>query len=199
MAGPELQARYPPPPEELNLPDLAWPSHLACELWAQMTGPRVGAAITAAAAYGAEDGIEVRVPYLDVRLVEKVLATPWQARLPREGDHRRLHRDVLESMLPEEFAQRRAQGSWMPVWRRSAKAMLPAVEKKLISDGEWLSAPYLDISQVRAMLAEAIARPDSIESRKLVRVAGFGGVGAWLRRVFRYDSAPSSLVCLMRA
>ena len=46
--GPELRARYPPPPEELFLPDVEWPSHVACELWAQMTGPRVGAAVTAA-------------------------------------------------------------------------------------------------------------------------------------------------------
>ena len=133
--GPELRARFPPPPEELVLPEAEWPSHLACELWAQMTGPRVGAAVTATAAYGADDGIEVRVPYLDVRLVEKVLTTPWEARLPRRGDSRRLNRDVLESLLPEEFLQRREQGSWMPVWRLGAKRMLPAVER-IITDGE---------------------------------------------------------------
>jgi len=186
--GPELRARYPPPPEELFLPEVEWPSHLACELWAQMTGPRVGAAVTATAAYAADDGIEVRLPFLDVRLVEKVLTTPWQTRLPRGGDNRRLHRDVLGPLLPEEFAHRLKQGSWMPVWRLSAKRMLPAVEK-LVSDGQWLSAPYLDIREVRALLSEVTARPNAVESRKVISVAGFGGLEAWLRQVFRYDSA----------
>jgi asparagine synthase (glutamine-hydrolysing) len=186
--GRELRARHPAPPEELCLPEVAWPSHLACELWTQMSGPRVGAAVTATSAYGADDGVEVRVPYLDVRLVEKVLATPWEARLPHRGDHRRLNRDVLESLLPEEFAHRRAQRSWMPVWRLGAMRMLPAVER-LIADGRWLAAPYVDVASVRSMMREVIGRGDSADQRKLFLVVGFGGLEAWLRRIFGYYSA----------
>ena len=127
--GPELLARYPPPPEVFDLPDVDWPSHLACELWAHMTGPRTAAVVDATVVYGAEDGVEIRMPYLDVRLVQKLLDVSWQARLPRRDEHRRLNRDVFGPLLPAEFAKRVDQGSWMPVWALGARRMLPAIER----------------------------------------------------------------------
>jgi len=124
--GPALRALYPPPPSEVVLPAVDWPSNLACELWARMTTPRTGASIDTTVGYGAEAGIEVRLPYLDVRLAEKVLQVPWEAWTPVGDDHRRLNREALGRLLPEEFAQRRTQGSWTPVWLLAARRRSPA-------------------------------------------------------------------------
>lgn len=192
--GPELRARYPMPPEQFDLPEVDWPSHLACELWARMTGPRTGAVVATTVAYGAEDGVEIRLPYLDVRLAQKLLTVPWQARLPRGGDYRRLNREVFGTLLPGEFAERVDQGSWKPVWVLGARRMLPAVEK-MLSDGVWLSAPYVDLREARAMLAEIMARGESIEPRKVLLVSRFGVLEAWLRHVFRYDTRRKERVC----
>ncbi len=186
--GPALRALYPPPQEEMVLPDVDWPSNLACELWARMTSPRTGASIDATVAYGAEAAIEVRLPYLDVRLAEKLLRVPWEAWTPAGDDHRRLNREALGCLLPEEFAQRRTQGSWMPVWGLAARRMLPLIQG-LVSDGTWLSAPYVDVREVSSMLADATAHEGS-EHRKLLLLADFGALEAWLRHLFRYDTAP---------
>ena len=186
--GPALRALYPAPAEDLALPEIDWPSHLACELWASMTSPRTATAVDASVAYGIEDGIEVRMPYLDVRLAEKLLAISSEPRWTEGADHRRLNREVLGPLLPEEFSQRRAQGSWMPVWLLGARRMLPSVQR-IFADGPWLSAPFLDIEEARSMLADVIARAESAEQRKLFLVTGFGALEAWLRELFRYDTA----------
>jgi len=187
--GPALRALYPPRSEEVVLPDVDWPSNLACELWARMTSPRTGASIEATVAYGAEAAIEVRLPYLDVRLAEKLLEVPWEAWTPIGDDHRRLNREALGCLLPEEFAQRRTQGSWKPVWLRAARRMLPLIQK-LVSDGTWLSAPYVEVREVSSMLADAIAHEGSVEHQKLLLLADFGALEAWLRHLFRYDTTP---------
>ena len=153
-----------------------------------MTSPRTATAVDASVAYGIEDGIEVRMPYLDVRLAEKLLAISSEPRWTEGADHRRLNREVLGPLLPEEFSQRRAQGSWMPVWLLGARRMLPSVQR-IFADGPWLSAPFLDIEEARSMLADVIARAESAEQRKLFLVTGFGALEAWLRELFRYDTA----------
>jgi asparagine synthase (glutamine-hydrolysing) len=190
--GPELRALYPPPPDELVLPDVEWPSHVACQLWAALTKPRTGSAVDSTVAYGADSGVEVRLPYLDIRLVERLLAVPWQARMPEGGDNRRLHRAVLGPLLPEEFAQRRDQGSWSPVWHLGARRMLPLV-RRLLSDGTWFSAPYVDVVEATAMLDDVTSRGESADYNELLLVSGFGVIEAWLRRVFQYDTGPRNI------
>jgi len=190
--GPELRARWPPPPEEHELDLVDWPSHLACDLWSRITGPRTGAVIEAITLYGTEEGIEVRLPYLDVRLAEKLLAVPWQARLPH-GGHNPLGRETLRSLLPDEFS-RRTRGSWTQVWVLGALRMLPAVGR-MLSDRTWLSAPYVDIGEARTMLSRVIAQAESADPEELFLVSGFGVLEAWLREVFRYDTGRKELAC----
>jgi asparagine synthase (glutamine-hydrolysing) len=192
--GPELRARYPPPAPELALPDVHWPSHFVCELWARMTGAQVGISVDSIVAYGAEDGIEIRLPYLDVRLLERILTIPWRARVPVGGDYRRLGRRALGPLLPPEFTQRADQGSWTPVWTLGARRMLPTLER-LLSDGTWLSAPYVKSSQARTMLKEVTERSESVERGELLLVSGFAVLEAWLRRVFRYTARQEGHPC----
>ena len=190
--GPELRARWPLPPEELDLDGVDWPSHLACDLWSRIAGPRTGAVIDVTVLYGSEEGIEVRLPYLDVRLAEKLLAVPWQARLPH-GGHNPLGRESLRSVLPDEFS-RRKRGSWIQVWVLSALRTLPAVGR-ILSDGTWLSAPYVDITEARTMFSRVIAQGESADPEELFCVSRFGALEAWLRQVFRYDAGRKEFAC----
>jgi asparagine synthase (glutamine-hydrolysing) len=190
--GPELRARWPPPPEELELEPVDWPSHLACDLWSRLTGPRTGAVIEAIVSYGTEEGIEVRLPYLDVRLAEKLLAVPWQERLPQRG-HNPLGREIFRSLLPVEFS-RRTRGSWTQVWVLGARRMLPSIGR-MLSDGTWLSAPYVDVTEARTLFARMIAEAELADPKELFLVSRLGALEAWLRQVFRYDAGRKEIVC----
>jgi asparagine synthase (glutamine-hydrolysing) len=186
--GPALRAIYPPPPEALDPPAIAWPSHMACETWARLTSPQTAFHVDSMMRYGAEDGIEVRMPFADVRLIEFILQIPWEHRVPR-GDMRRLGRDALGGLLPKEFNQRLDQGSALPVLGLAARRILPGV-RKIVNSGAWLSEPYVDRRVAARMIDDCLQRGEAADPRTSVTAMDFGVIEAWLRRVSGYDMRP---------
>jgi asparagine synthetase B (glutamine-hydrolysing) len=129
--------------------------------------------------WGARAGAEVRIPYLDVRLVERILAIPWEHRFPR-GDTRRLGRDALGDLLPVEFQSRRDQGSWAPVWERHARLCLPLLAR-LMGEGEWLSEPFVLRAEAAKLLK--VAQHDSAQTPRII--SEFWVLEAWVRYLLR--------------
>lgn len=178
-AGPALRASWPPPPENLELIQRSWPSHVASELWTRMTRPQVAGSIHRTVLYGAHEGLEVRLPYLDVRVVELFLSVPWYDRLPH-GNLRRLSHDALTSYLPPELLRRRGQGSWRGVWTQNLRGVVPSIETMLRS-GDWLAAPYVDRVGARQFLDQVVrTRPDDL-SNEVTTLMKIGSLEAWLR------------------
>jgi len=132
--------------------------------------------------YGTDAAVEVRIPYLDVRLIEAVLAIPWWQRDPR-GHHRRTGRDALGPLLPPEFAERVGQRSARDVWsatsQRRAASLAP-----FIDDGAWLSAPYIERGVARAMLKDVVTRGPLAPPENAILVGDFAALEAWLRQLF---------------
>ncbi|HVX95191.1 MAG TPA: asparagine synthase-related protein [Polyangia bacterium] len=178
-AGPALRASWPPPPENLELIRRAWPSHVASELWARVTRPHVAGIIHHTSLYGAHEGLEVRLPYLDVRVVELFLSVPWHDRIPH-GNLRRLAHDALTDYLPPELLLRRGQGSWRSVWSRNFRGVVPSIEA-LMRSGDWLAAPYVDRGGAR-QLVDRVAKssPDDL-SDEVITLLRIGSLEAWLR------------------
>jgi asparagine synthase (glutamine-hydrolysing) len=185
--GPQLRGIFPPPIERLDPPAIGWPSHFSCEFWARLTSPQAAHSTDAMMRYGAEDGIEVRMPYADVRLIERILTIPWDRRLPN-GDSRRLGRDAMGKWLPKEFENRLDQGSAMPLWGRAARQMLPRVDA-ILSHGRWLSGPYVNRAVAREIVRECLQLGEAADPRECLTAVDFGVVEAWLRRAFDYDNA----------
>jgi asparagine synthase (glutamine-hydrolysing) len=177
-AGPRAREMFPLPPPEVDV--LGASSHVAVDLWARLTGPGTARVIETAVAYGTRRGIEVRLPFTDRRLIEAVLQVPWEDRMPN-GDARRLGRDALGTLLPQEFAARGDQGSWLPVFVRQARAFRPAIGA-LFDDGEWVSAPYVDRSAARRMYHLTETAGEN-EGDDVITLTCFGTLEAWLRRV----------------
>ncbi|HVT09700.1 MAG TPA: asparagine synthase-related protein [Polyangia bacterium] len=175
--GPRLRERYPLPPEQLDTP--AGHSHLVTEAWARLTSASVAATLVSTAQRAARAGLEGRLPFLDVDLVERILAVPWDHRYPH-GNPRRLGRDALGELLPPEFEARRDQGSWSPVFEQNARKARPEV-RRLVEDGDWLSEPFVLRSAVISLLDRA-ERGASGADRLLLE---FGILESWLRYVFR--------------
>lgn len=55
-------------------------------------------------------GLELRVPFLDHVLVEKVLRVPGEWKLPRDGVNKPLLVEAVQDLLPEEVYRRRKRG-----------------------------------------------------------------------------------------
>jgi asparagine synthase (glutamine-hydrolysing) len=179
--GALLRDIYPLPREQLDH-SVASTSHATTEIWARLNSCLMASVIDATAMLGSRHGLEVRMPFADTRLVEKVLEVPWRHRMPR-GDHRRLGRDALGSLLPSAFRSRTDQGTWGPVWALQARRLLPSL-RCFLSDSEWVSEPFVERAAVKDMYA--VAERSQLGDRKLlITLSEFAVLEAWLRKVRR--------------
>jgi len=179
--GPRLRAIFPPRDEQpVNLG--AWSSHVQYAAWARLSGRDTSHGIDSFVDYAAEDGIELRAPFADVRLAESLLRIPWQQREPR-GHLRRTGRDALGPLLPAEFSNRIGQQPWTGVWmenlRRVALVLAP-----LFRGRRWLSAPFIDRGIARAMLNDVLTGGKDAGLGAHVLVSEMGTLEAWLRALF---------------
>jgi asparagine synthase (glutamine-hydrolysing) len=186
--GPRLRGAHSRAPKALDTLGRELPSHLACELWARVTSAQASICIDAPVQTGANVGLEVRMPYADVRLVEDVFRIPGAQRSNR-GSVWALRDDALGGLMPPEFRKRASQPSWEPTFARAARRAFPRVAQ-LLREGDWLSAPYSDRREVARWLAELTQKGEQAPARDCVTVADVGAVEAWLRRLLRYDAHP---------
>ena len=178
--GPRLRELFPLPPPDVEI--LGSSSHVTADAWARVNSPSTAQVIDTIVAYGTQQGLEVRLPFADHRLVEAILQVPWEDRMPRD-DARRLGRDALGALLPVEFATRGDQGSWLPVFFLQAKTLRPAV-RSLLRDGQWLSFPYVNQSDVLKMF-DRMKTTGEPNSDDVIILTAVGALEAWLRRVRR--------------
>lgn len=186
--GPRLRELYSTAPKALDTVGRDWSSHLACELWARVTSAQVSVCIDAPVQSAADAGLEVRMPYADVRLIERVFQIPAGQRGGRHGAWALRH-DTLGGIMPGEFRARRAQPSWEPTFARAARRAFPRVAA-LLHEGDWLSAPYCDRDQVASWLEDVTRQGERAPARDCITLADLGAVEAWLRRLMRYDAGP---------
>ena len=191
--GPRLRELPVSPSEALDLADTAWPSHVALDLWFRITGPQVGAVINSVVHYGWDHGIEVRLPFADVRIVEHLLSFPWEQRIPK-GYLRRTGRDALGRILPPEFALRRNQGPWTEVWEASARRALPVIAD-VIEHGPWHSAGFVNRLAAQTMLRDAIGHGTPSEPTTWTLLLNLAALESWLRRLFCYNAPREVETC----
>jgi asparagine synthase (glutamine-hydrolysing) len=162
-----------------EIPDIEWQSHVQIALWMRLNGFRTSGLTDAMVEHGTHDGIEVRLPFLDVRLVEQILKVPWVQRDPQRR-LRRIGWDALGSLLPAELSSRGGQPSWAAVRSAAARAMVPCVAS-FIRRGPWLSAPFIDRGMARGMLEVALTGGVREPDTSCSLVCDFGALEAWLR------------------
>jgi asparagine synthase (glutamine-hydrolysing) len=189
--GDRLRAIYPPEYPAIEGLDHDWPSHTQFELWSRITGPEFGRGLGGMVQYGSEYGLEIRLPFTDVRLFEHLLSIPWNQRIPL-GHPRRTGREALGPLLPPVFAGRTGQKPWTPVWARNAKAARPLIAK-MLETGPWLSEPFVVRSRARQLLREIIDRPN--RETGWPRLLDFAALESWLRQLICYNPAREEDAC----
>jgi hypothetical protein len=184
--GPRLREIYSLSPEPLDTLGRNWSSHLACELWARITTPAIGSFVDAVVQSASNDGLELRIPYADVRIIDRIFKIPATQRIER-GAVWSLRHDTFGAIMPPEFRVRKGQPSWAPTFARAARRALPRVAEMLRS-GQWLSAPYCDRAEVERWLTRLTRMAERADAEECMTMADLGAVEAWLRRLMRYDS-----------
>ncbi len=75
--------------------------------------------------------IELRVPFLDHRLIERSAALPPEYRL-RDGQGKFILKSILEPKLPREILYRSKMGFPVPLKRWFGTSLLPAIKERLL-------------------------------------------------------------------
>jgi len=110
-----------------------------------------------------KNSLEVRVPFLDPRLVQFVNALPIHLKIDRTTQKRLLRRLLVEIGLPE-LVNRPKQGFGFPLKSWLWGRLSGEVERLLLADDTRLSG-LLDIREVRRLLAESRKRGRDLTER----------------------------------
>lgn len=97
-------------------------------------------------AVGAGAGVEVRVPFFDVRLVELCVSLPLEQKL-RDGWSRYVMRQAMDGILPEEIRWRKDKSDIEPGFYRALRTHASTQLEALWTSDDASLAPYLDVDQ----------------------------------------------------
>lgn len=148
--GPVLADLYPGEPADFPAGRYAFTSNVQRQAWNVLQLPQAATIIDTSAAALAGAGVELRLPYRDVRLAEFVLRVPWQFRAPR-GDVRRLQREAVTAFLPAVVAHRRAKSIFDTAVAHQIRANLGRM-RAILWGSRWESAPYVIQAAARGTL-----------------------------------------------
>lgn len=168
------------------------PSRVQLNIWNSIGGALTSLGVEWGVQAGADAGVEVRVPYLDLRLVDLVLGIPWDQRLPH-GDVRRLQREAAAPFLPAAVTGRPGKVFFGVMLLHQIRMNLPRIWA-LFRDRDWVSHPFVDQGSVRRNLQLLCAQdPKITRPGAWAHIWEIAVFEAWLRMVFGYDASPRGL------
>jgi len=126
-----------------------FPSWSQTQAYRSIASPWYGLKLEADERFAAERGFDARYPFLDSRLVEFVLAIPWDRR-PSRGQRKRLLRLAMRGIVPEAVLGRRGKGDWTEIMDA---ALRPVCEAGVVAAGRSTRFGWL----VRRARARALA------------------------------------------
>lgn len=178
--GPALDELYPGEPDDQHRGSFAFGSNLHRELWRLMTLPRLGSLVEFQVLSCRDAGTEARMPYLDVRLAEYIMAIPWEHRLPH-GDMRRLQRDGARQMLPDSVIAS-PKVTFEAAFYHQFTIGLASI-RNILYDHRWVCGRFVNQSAARCLLRQVEEngpRANAEGGRNLWRIAS---LEVWLRAV----------------
>jgi asparagine synthase (glutamine-hydrolysing) len=132
-------------------------------------------------------GCENTYPYLDRRLVEYLLAIPFQQKL-RPGENRSLLRRALRGILPDAILNRRDKGNPTELLYR-AFARENSTFKSLLSDARIFARGYVDRTKFMAAFDRTIAGHETSYRYLAILIT----LELWLRAVEGRITPPNSV------
>jgi asparagine synthetase B (glutamine-hydrolysing) len=141
--------------------------------------------------YGAEVGVELRLPFLDRRLVTFVLAIPYAHRLPG-GYMRRIQWKALEDRIPREvFSKARVTSAESARIREGENGI--SRYREIFESREWSSGAFVSQRLATKLLDRAVSYRSATRAARIEAsthwqtVQRIATLETWLRTVFRYS------------
>jgi asparagine synthase (glutamine-hydrolysing) len=191
--GPELTGIFPGTPDVQEVERHSFTSQVQRDLWRIFSSPRAYSAFDVLLPVAADAGVEVRFPFLDIRLVELALAIPWRFRLPH-GDMRRLERDALRPFLAPVVANRMIKPVFGAAIYNQIRLSSSRI-REIIHGSVWVSAPFVRQRGAQRLLDECVGRDPEISHwpgwRQVWKIAA---LETWLRVVFAYSGTGATRV-----
>jgi asparagine synthase (glutamine-hydrolysing) len=160
--GPCLQPIWDERPSAPPVPG-PWISHAEQCNWGYLTSAQLGWGLGDLEGYWSErQGVQLRYPFLDVRLVRFVLSMPYQQRLPG-GQMKQFLRRAMAGLLPVEIAQRRQETTFEAAIHRHIRSNMRGYVD-LLTDGRWVSDGYVDRRGAQAVLDQLATSGDAPSS-----------------------------------
>jgi len=125
------------------------PSHAQRHTCESLTSPYYGLKLEVEERVAAHGGLEMRYPFLDSRLIEFVVALPWQRRAPA-GERKALLRAAMSAVVPDRVLARRGKGDWTVPMDR-ALLTLTAGDGAL-ADRSGMLGRYIDLPAARKLV-----------------------------------------------
>jgi asparagine synthase (glutamine-hydrolysing) len=138
--------------------------------------------MTFAEHYWERGGVEVRLPYLDLPLVEFLLAIPFEQKI-RPGEPRSLHRRSLRDILPERIARRKGKRGTDEAFFRSVASEWPKLDA-MFADARVCAMGYAQNSLLREALERARRGSEAYTSM----LSSLISIEFWLRALERRNS-----------
>jgi len=96
------------------------------------------------------NSLEVRVPFLDYRLVEFLFTLPFDYKI-NEGNQKRILRDAVSHLLPREVIARKKQGFEVPLLKWFKTELKGSIESLWLDDEYIESQGIFDVKQIQAL------------------------------------------------
>jgi asparagine synthase (glutamine-hydrolysing) len=164
----------------------SWLSHTQQCTWDILTGSIYGMWVVEwQELWMARRGLSRRSPFFDLRLVDFVLAVPFEQRLPG-GKWKRLLRKAMAGLLPDQLAHREGVTVFTSNVKLQFRRHLPFLQD-IISDGaEWLSGPYVNQDEAKKLLQDLASEEASkIDWRETLALWNIATLELWLRDLRR--------------
>ncbi len=157
-------------------PDAHFSSHTQATTWEWLTSAAIAAGVETEERGLRAAGIALRCPFLDKRLMEWVLALPFQHRVPH-GRMKALLRDALGDALPPSIRERRTVMDYDAPIARALSAKMPAL-RRVLYEGPWRADPFVDRREAQRLFEAVVAGRDTSSSTTVWDIVS---LELWLR------------------
>lgn len=110
--------------------------------------------------YSMASGIEIRMPFMDYRIVELAMSLGWKSKL-HGGYSKSIIRDAMAPYMPKEIAYRKTKIGFNTPIVEWMQGPLKSYFEDTIQSGDFRSCNLIDAKAVRAQVEQVIHRPDA--------------------------------------
>lgn len=105
--------------------------------------------------YSMASGVEIRMPFMDYRMVTLAMSLPWQSKL-HGGYSKSIIRDAMAPYMPEEIAYRRTKIGFNTPIVEWMKGPMKEYFTDMVSSGDYANCDLIDAKVARSLVEEVI-------------------------------------------